>query len=467
MGDSTIQLRQRRLRMARRRRAAMPRWVLIAAGLVAGLWSASCWAPNSAPEPPAASGNVLAAPAMAEPAPIAPAAGGPGPISVQAVVARPTAVPPVQPPVPPAAMLAPDPAASARVIKAVRANLATRWLKNHRETDLRGGPTEQDQLFTNLPQWSTLKQLEVRGEWTLVYYGGDGATRMAGTGWVRIADVGAVDTPAEWLAVSQPAVLWAQAQTSATDRVAELPTGARLEVAGTDQIMGSRIKVRVPGDGRTVSPGEGWVEAGAALLTTAPPASRIPWSYPAILKADVRLKVPYRSQLDGKPYAGANCGPTTLGMGLEFLGINVEQRTLRTMVLLAQGGTAEDDENGSFIWAMTDAARAYGARPLGLYAPDGQTLRRWSVDDIRAEVRQGRPVIAQVRFRALPGRSESLYYGDHYVIVTGLMGDRLIYNDSIDSDGAGWDRIMSAQQLEVAMNASDRPYAYSAFALSR
>src|SRR4051812_3082741 len=34
------------------------------------------------------------------------------------------------------------------------------------------------------------------------------------------------------------------------------------------------------------------------------------------------LSVPYRSQLDGTPYAQANCGPTALAMVLAYYGID-------------------------------------------------------------------------------------------------------------------------------------------------
>ena len=90
---------------------------------------------------------------------------------------------------------------------------------------------------------------------------------------------------------------------------------------------------------------------------------------------------------------------------------------------------------------------------------------------MRANVRAGRPVIAQVMYRALPGREDSGYYGDHYVVITGLMGDDFIYNDPIGGTQArespGWDRVMSPDELAQAMHASDRPYAYTAFGLSK
>ena len=89
------------------------------------------------------------------------------------------------------------------------------------------------------------------------------------------------------------------------------------------------------------------------------------------------------------------------------------------------------------------------------------------LDDIRAHVRQGQPVIVQVRYRSLPGRGGVYYFGDHYILVTGVVGDGFLYNDPIDYDGAGWDRVMSGERLARAMDTSDRRYAQAGFAVSQ
>jgi LysM repeat protein len=177
---------------------------------------------------------------------------------------------------------------------------------------------------------------------------------------------------------------------------------------------------------------------------------------------DVRLGVPYRSQLDGTPWQGANCGPVSLGMGLESLGIWVSSTDLRRQVLAAQGfgGNA----SGTLLDALARVAARNGARTIGLEGDAG--LARWSPDDIRSQLRAGRPVIVQVRYRALPGRGYSAYAGDHYIVLSGLAGETFLYNDPLDIDGPGRNRQMTAGELERAMNASDRRYAYAAFALS-
>jgi hypothetical protein len=87
--------------------------------------------------------------------------------------------------------------------------------------------------------------------------------------------------------------------------------------------------------------------------------------------------------------------------------------------------------------------------------------------DIRSHVQRGHPVVVQVRYRGLPGRQNAAFAADHYVLLTGVVGDRFLYDDAIDADGVGWDRIITADRLQAAMNASDRRFAYSAFAVAR
>jgi hypothetical protein len=70
-----------------------------------------------------------------------------------------------------------------------------------------------------------------------------------------------------------------------------------------------------------------------------------------------------------------------------------------------------------------------------------------------------------VRYRALPGRGAAYYFGDHYIVVTGIVGDGFLYNDPIDIDGLGWDRVISGATLRAAMNASAGAYAYTAVAV--
>jgi uncharacterized protein YvpB len=173
---------------------------------------------------------------------------------------------------------------------------------------------------------------------------------------------------------------------------------------------------------------------------------------------------PYRSQLDGSPYAEANCGPTTLGMALDAFGVDVAPRQLRSEALDAEHMSGNG--TGTLITALAQVAQENGLRALDMRGDDG-SIRRWGLDDIRAHLQAGHPVIVQVRYRLLPGRGGAYYFGDHYILVTGMVGDAFLYNDPIDVDGLGWDRIITGGALSVAMNASDARYAYSAVAIAR
>jgi hypothetical protein len=143
---------------------------------------------------------------------------------------------------------------------------------------------------------------------------------------------------------------------------------------------------------------------------------------------------------------------------------------LRTEVLSAENFQPDDTDAGSYIWALADVAQSHGLHANGLYATDG-SLHHWNLDEMRASLLGGQPVIVQVVYRGLPGRSDSGYYGDHFIVLTGLLGDDFLYNDPIGGaqahEAPGYDRLISPAQLERAMHASDRPYAFSAFSLSK
>jgi hypothetical protein len=51
---------------------------------------------------------------------------------------------------------------------------------------------------------------------------------------------------------------------------------------------------------------------------------------------------------------------------------------------------------------------------------DNDNLRRWTLDDVRAELRAGRVVIRQIKYRFLPGPANSAYGGDHFMVITGM-----------------------------------------------
>jgi hypothetical protein len=459
-----MRLRRRRAVYAGRRSR---RWRLpLTGGFFALLIGAACLAPLAP--------TALAPLGAADPPPRVPPAAA-VPVGDLGAVVVPPVVVPLAPTATPVAVPRPvvvptaTPAGLA-MLASIKSDRTAQWVKNHAETPLRSGPTDDSVVFTQLPQWSLLKQIDSRPDWLFVEYGGDGATRLAGPGWVKATDVGGIDPPVVWLRSARSGSVWS-AFDSTGRLVVDVPPSTLMEVVGADSIQGTRVRVRLPGDGRTVPPAQGWVDGDVLARTRTPSLFDLPWAYPEDLRADVRIHVPYRTQLDGSDYAGANCGPTVLGMALESFGVNTPPAELRGQVLDTEDLDPTDDDAGSFIWALARVAQSHGVLTHGLYEQDGTVLHRWNTDEIRDNVRNGRPVIVQVVYRALPGREESGYYGDHYIIITGLLGDDFLYNDPIGGfvarEAPGYDRLMSPAQLRRAMRASDTGYAFTAFAVGR
>jgi LysM repeat protein len=267
---------------------------------------------------------------------------------------------------------------------------------------------------------------------------------------------------ASWLGTTHVTNLYKFANPNSSN-LHQLPGGARLE--RQSGFKRGRIEVRDPGDGRTRQAMTGWVDAVDLDLGRAPATRELPQAYPVDTAMDIfHVFAPYRTQLDGSPYAEANCGPTAVGMALEAFGVSVPLRQLRAEVLVAQhmfGNGA-----GTLITALAQVVLDHGLSATDLHDETG-ALHRWSLDDIRDHLRVFEPVIVQVRYRSLPGRGGAYYFGDHYILVTGIVGDGFLYNDPIDIDGLGWDRVISGAALRTAMNASAQQYAYTAVAVGR
>jgi hypothetical protein len=429
--------------------------------LLAVLSAACAGAPTPQPglariEPPAE-----AAPAQALAAQPMPGAAGPVVEAVAAVVPQTDPVRPVLAPQPtpqPPSARQPQPAVPPQPASVPHTQL---WMESLRPTPLLSGPAPDTTEFTTLPPSSFLKVMERKLDWLLVAYGGDGETRMPGLAWVRAADVAVPSQPPLWAKNHRSTRLWSGSDSAAVSYT-DVPQWSLLELKGQER--GGRLQVGYPGDGRYRQPGVAWVDAADIGPVQAPRPRDLPRAYPATTRPDVfRLRVPYRSQLDGSPWAEANCGPTTLSMALEALGMARSSAQLREEVLDAQ--EIWGDDAGVYMDALAIVAGRHGAQVLDLFQ-NGE-LRRWSLEDIRRHLREGRPVILQVVYRALPGRQDSEYYGDHYIVITGLMGDGFLYNDAVDSDGVGYDRVMTAAELSRAMRASDTTYAYAGFALAK
>ncbi len=193
-----------------------------------------------------------------------------------------------------------------------------------------------------------------------------------------------------------------------------------------------------------------------ALQAPRPPAGPLP-------AGDLRwIPVPYRSQFDGNPYEDSDCGPASLSMVLAAFGKTVTAIEVRGLVNQLQGTHGVYDA-GTAIENLAEIGRRHGLRPYGLEEPGGG-FRAWNLAAVREAIDSGNPVIPQVWYRGLPDRRERPYNGDHYIVITGYVGDAFIYNDPVDRDAPGNARVMSAAQLDLAWRNGDFPYAAVAFA---
>lgn len=178
-----------------------------------------------------------------------------------------------------------------------------------------------------------------------------------------------------------------------------------------------------------------------------------------------QLSVPFRTQKDGDRFQGSNCGPASLGMVLEAFGTHESNADLRVRSHTYQGTVGY--RGGTALQHLASAARDFGVEARGLYA-SGSSFHRWSLDDVRAELAEGRPVVPLVKYRLLPGHETSGVRFDHYIVIYGMDGDRFLYHDpSFDTARQGAALWMSARQLETAMYASIVPGQAVAFGPGR
>ncbi len=306
-----------------------------------------------------------------------------------------------------------------------------------------------------VPRGFPLKVLEARGERFWVYYSGEGG---AGVGVVDAVDVSPSRAP-RWVEVRETTPLHLGLEAKSTVS-AWLQKGSVLEVL---EDAGKALRVFYRGDGRERDAVDGWVDvgsvvaAGPALAAESRGVRWLTWSRVSSLRAGdgVWLKVPFRSQLDGSPSAMANCGPASIAMALEFFRVSATTAELRSLTDRLQG--TSDPETGVAIEHLQRAVELMGLKGYDLYA--GDHFKRWSLEDLRRHLIQGHPVVPQLRFRLMPGRGESDYQEDHYVVLCGVQGGDFIYNDSVDTDGPGYGRVMSADSLTRAWEASYFPFA--------
>ncbi|MCC7367439.1 MAG: C39 family peptidase [Chloroflexi bacterium] len=342
---------------------------------------------------------------------------------------------------------------------------ATAWAKTAKETAIWSGWDSAAVEFAKIPKDITVQMIELRGARAYVYFPGDGKGHKAGEVWIDRADL----TDAPW-------PRWARARRAThlrtmpnllSEEITTLTRGQYIETTGETRGRWAQafyLTDRAPGEWVM-----GWVDGLDLMLPRGDQAeiSTYMLTRTALMTSapDLWLRVPYRSQIDGSPYADANCGPTSVAMALEALGKSEPLGTLREMALTLQENPRCDD-CGTYIQHLAAVAEMRGAKSYGLRQEDGG-WRRWTLDDIRAELRQQRVVIPQVKYRQLPGRGRVGYGGDHYIVLVGIAGQSFIYNDPVDSDGRGYGRLISAEQLEAAMSNANGEFARTAFAVGK
>jgi hypothetical protein len=81
------------------------------------------------------------------------------------------------------------------------------------------------------------------------------------------------------------------------------------------------------------------------------------------------------------------------------------------------------------------------------------------------EVRHGHPVMPLVRLYLVPGYENLGSRWGHYILITGVNPDGLYFSDALKTDPvAGTTTVISAQQLERAIENSHIPGQATAFA---
>jgi len=330
------------------------------------------------------------------------------------------------------------------------------WVRAQQKTRLFAAPDAGAVTERDVPQSSYLRVLEAHDDWLRVSYAGDGSDRAASTAWVhREAEaISAVDAP-RYVTSTRNAQLWGSS--SGDDHVAFVPRLATLELADVERNGRVGVRVQTPDKSESML---AWVDWEVVAGSRAPAERDLPSQRSfSPFANDVRLDVPYRTQLDGSISAAANCGPASVAMSMGSFGIGVPTAQVRSLTSRFMGSW--DPFSGTTLESLRDVAQSYGLQGLDL--KENGRYKRWTPDDIRAHLRAGHPVIPQLRYRLMPGREWVWVTYDHYVTITGFVGDEFIFNDPISLNGKG-ERTMTTQQLLRAWMNSDAPGAALAVA---
>lgn len=184
------------------------------------------------------------------------------------------------------------------------------------------------------------------------------------------------------------------------------------------------------------------------LGALAPAAHADRWYSGTLVRRSV--EPPYRSQLDDSIYARSDCGPAVLGMVLADYGVDQDTLELRRMTHAYQG-TWPAVRVGTALQHIAHVAEDFGLAASGLY-DDADTFHQWSIDEVAAQVVEGRLVIPLVRFGLLPGHEGTGLRWGHYILLYAIQGDGFLYQDPAVrpiEDGRG--RWISRDQLDRAM----------------
>lgn len=334
---------------------------------------------------------------------------------------------------------------------------AVEWVQAHRKSALFAEPNASAQREVEIPQWSVLRIVESQPDWLKVSFGGDGGSRPADTAWIPAGDIGALAEPPRFVTSTRDTTLW-MSDDPAAEAVSLVPRLATLSLAGLAERNG-RVAVRVADpdsqDGRVA-----WVSWSDIAASRAPTDRDVPNDRAfSPFATTVRLSVPYRTQLDGSLSSAANCGPASIGMLLESYGVYVPTAQTRLQATRFMG--ISDPFSGTTLESLQAVAQSYGLQGLGLH--ENGRYKRWTLDDVRTQLRAGHPVIPQLRYRMMPGRDWVWVTYDHFVVITGMVGDDFIINDPIAIDGRG-ERVITGAALQRAWMNSDFPGAAVAIA---
>jgi hypothetical protein len=181
---------------------------------------------------------------------------------------------------------------------------------------------------------------------------------------------------------------------------------------------------------------------------------------PLIQLAGFQLTMPFRTQKDGSRFQGSNCGPAAMAMVLDAFGISQTVSDLRTEMHTYQGTLGM--RTGTALQHVAAVGEDYGLRAIDLY--ENGSFKRWTVQEVEAQLRQGRPVVPLVKYRLLPTHEDSTIRFDHYIVIYGMANGRFLFHDPswefADKGAALW---ISAAQLDAAMAPALEPRQAVAF----